>query len=169
MSRRGENICRRKDGRWEGRYKKGVAENGRTQYGSCYGKTYREVKDKLEKCKRQTPKDSGNKKLLGTYCDEWLVINQSNVKESTLVKYSTAIKNHIKPFFGGYQVEAITTELTAEFVNQLIEVKGLSAKTAKDLAVLLKSILKSRTSLSESSTAILAAPFSPEWSISGIT
>ena len=42
MSRKGENIYKRKDGRWEGRYKKGVAANGRTIYGSCYGKTYRE-------------------------------------------------------------------------------------------------------------------------------
>ena len=44
MSRKGENIYKRKDGRWEGRYKKGVASNSRTIYGSCYGKTYREVK-----------------------------------------------------------------------------------------------------------------------------
>ena len=45
MSRKGENIYKRKDGRWEGRYKKGNADNGRTIYGSCYGKTYREVKE----------------------------------------------------------------------------------------------------------------------------
>ena len=43
------NIYLRKDGRWEGRYKKGVAANGRIIYGSCYGKTYRETKEKLEK------------------------------------------------------------------------------------------------------------------------
>ena len=45
MSRKGENIYKRKDGRWEGRYKNGVAENGRARYHSCYGKTYREVKE----------------------------------------------------------------------------------------------------------------------------
>ena len=142
MSRRGENIYKRKDGRWEGRYKKGVDKKGRTQYGSCYGKTYREVRDKLEKCKQQSPQSTGCKKMFGTYCDEWMSFNQSNVKESTLVKYSTALNKHIKPFFEGYQPEMITTELTAEFVNQLIEVKGLSAKTVKNLTVLLKTILK---------------------------
>jgi len=36
MSRKGENIYKRKDGRWEGRYKIGVAENGRIRYHSCY-------------------------------------------------------------------------------------------------------------------------------------
>ncbi len=43
MSRKGENIYKRKDGRWEGRYKKSVANNGKVIYGYCYGKTYREA------------------------------------------------------------------------------------------------------------------------------
>lgn len=34
MSRRGENIRKRKDGRWEGRYKVGYKENGSTKYAS---------------------------------------------------------------------------------------------------------------------------------------
>lgn len=44
MSKRGDNIHKRKDGRWEGRYKKGRKPNGTIQYGSVYGKSYREVK-----------------------------------------------------------------------------------------------------------------------------
>ena len=32
MSKKGENIYKRKDGRWEARYKKKVAENGRIVY-----------------------------------------------------------------------------------------------------------------------------------------
>lgn len=44
MARRGENIYKRKDGRWEGRYKSGVKENGTAKYSSIYGKTYAEVK-----------------------------------------------------------------------------------------------------------------------------
>lgn len=146
MSRKGENIYKRKDGRWEGRYKKGIAGNGRTIYGSCYGKTYREAKEKLEN-HRQIPslevvKTTDRKKRFGDYCSEWLLLKQNKVKESTFVKYTTALENHIKPYFGDYQPETITTELTAEFVNQMIHTKKLSAKTAKDLAVLLKSILK---------------------------
>ena len=47
MSKKGENIRKRKDGRWEGRYKKGLKENGEIMYGSVYGRTYREVKDKM--------------------------------------------------------------------------------------------------------------------------
>lgn len=146
MSRRGENIYKRKDGRWEGRYKTGTGANGRTQYKSCYGKTYREVKSKLEHC-RQMPhfeivKAKNVAKLFGTYCDEWLAVNRDKVKESTLAKYHAALKNHIKPYFGKYSPEMITTEQTADFLNEIIHTKQLSAKTAKDLAVLLKTILK---------------------------
>lgn len=145
MSRKGENIYKRKDGRWEGRYKKGNADNGRTIYGSCYGKTYREVKEKL-KIFRMKPLFSTTKtnsvKRFADYCDEWLLVKQSKVKESTFAKYATVLENHIKPYFGSYQAGQITTELTAAFVNHLIYSKKLSSKTANDITVMLKSILK---------------------------
>lgn len=44
MAKRGENIYKRKDGRWEGRYKNGFKPDGRTRYSSVYGATYSEVK-----------------------------------------------------------------------------------------------------------------------------
>lgn len=46
MSRKGENIYKRKDGRWEARYIKEHRINGRIHYGYCYGKTYHEARDK---------------------------------------------------------------------------------------------------------------------------
>ena len=48
MARHGEKIRKRKDGRWEGRYKIGNDENGRTMYASVYGKSYAETKEKLK-------------------------------------------------------------------------------------------------------------------------
>ncbi len=46
MSRRGDNIRKRTDGRWEGRYQV-LSENGSKCYRSVYGRTYTEVKEKL--------------------------------------------------------------------------------------------------------------------------
>ena len=46
MPRRGENIYKRKDGRWEGRYIKGYSY-GKAQYGYVYASSYAEVKEKL--------------------------------------------------------------------------------------------------------------------------
>ena len=47
MPKRGENIYRRKDGRWEGRIKINCGSDGKTRYKSVYGKTYKSVKEKL--------------------------------------------------------------------------------------------------------------------------
>lgn len=46
MPRRGDNIRKRTDGRWEGRYRV-ISEDGRKRYLSVYGKTYGEVKEKI--------------------------------------------------------------------------------------------------------------------------
>ena len=37
MSKKGENIYKRKDGRWEGRYIRLYNENGKAKYGYVYG------------------------------------------------------------------------------------------------------------------------------------
>ena len=47
MSRKGENIYKRKDGRWEGRYMKGVRDNGKIQYGYVYCRSYSDTKKRL--------------------------------------------------------------------------------------------------------------------------
>lgn len=46
MGRRGENIRKRGDGRWEARVIKGYDSRQRAIYHSVYGKTYSEVKKK---------------------------------------------------------------------------------------------------------------------------
>ena len=47
MAGKGENIYKRKDGRWEGRYIKSRSSTGKANYGYVYAKSYREVKAKL--------------------------------------------------------------------------------------------------------------------------
>lgn len=146
MSRRGENIFKRKDGRWEGRYKKGYSPNGKLLYGYCYGKTYREVKTKMTDyavtAANGQSKAQNDKKRFGDYCDEWLAVNKNRLKPSTIVSYSTALNKHIKPFFGGYRPAEITTTAVNAFTHQLIGTKKLSPKTVKDLLVVLKSVVK---------------------------
>ena len=146
MSRRGENIYKRKDGRWEGRYKKGFAPDGRALYGYCYGKTYREVKEKLHIFKspmsNKQVQANHSKKRFGLYCDEWLESCKNRVKLSTVITYQTALENHIKPYFGGYLPSNITTEAVDSFTNHLLNAKKLSPKSTKDYLVILKSVLK---------------------------
>lgn len=44
--RKGANIRRRADGRYEARYQKGRDEQGRAIYACCYGRTYEEAAEK---------------------------------------------------------------------------------------------------------------------------
>ena len=53
MSRRGENIRKRSDGRWEGRYMI-CSSDGHKKYRSVYSRTYKGVKQKLMKFKVTT-------------------------------------------------------------------------------------------------------------------
>ena len=47
MCRHGENIYKRKDGRYEGRYAIGKTAQGKTRFGYVYGYQYMEVRRKL--------------------------------------------------------------------------------------------------------------------------
>ena len=47
MARHGENIYKRKDGRYEGRYVTGKKSNGTTRFGYVYGMRYTDVKKRL--------------------------------------------------------------------------------------------------------------------------
>lgn len=146
MSKKGENIYKRKDNRWEARFMKARSDEGKIKYGYCYAKTYREVKEKLQKAKsdllNEVISSSDLNKTFSFYIDEWLTVNRSTVKESTLVKYVSIINNHIKPYLGKYSANIISSKLIGEFSNRLLYEKKLSAKTVKDILVLLKSIVK---------------------------
>ena len=60
MPRKGENIYKRKDGRWEGRYIKSRSGN-KAIYGYVYAKSYSEVRKKLNLKRAQYV--SGEEKL----------------------------------------------------------------------------------------------------------
>lgn len=146
MARKGENIFKRKDGRWEARYIKGYELSGKIRYGFCYGKTYKEAKDKVTRCKAAliagAPIPVANSRHRFAYfCEEWLRLEKGKVKESTYVKYDTILNNHILPKLGGCFPLGITTQLGERFKQELLE-EGLSAKTVRDILTVLHTILK---------------------------
>ena len=143
--RKGENIFKRKDGRWEARYIKSYDLSGKAKYGFCYGKTYKEAKDKVLKCKAavtsgKSVSTSNTHRRFSFYCDEWLRFRKGTVKESTYVKYDAVLKKHIKPRLGGCLPLAITAKLVDDFSKDLLE-SGLSSKTVHDILVMLRGIL----------------------------
>lgn len=144
---KGENIFKRKDGRWEARYIKGHELSGKIKYGFCYGKTYKEAKEKVTKCKaavtsaRDLPQATSRHRF-GFYCDDWLRMSKNKLKESTVIKYSTILDRHIKPKLGGCYPLGITSGLIEAFADELLAQDKLAPKTVKDILMVLHSILK---------------------------
>ncbi len=145
--RKGENIFKRKDGRWEARYIKGYELSGKAKYGFCYGKTYKEAKEKVTKCKAAilggNPLPSVNShRRFAFYCDEWLKMRKTKIRESTYIKYNTALEKHIKPKLGGCFPLGITDGIIDDFSKELLFNDKLAVKTVHDILTLLRSVLK---------------------------
>ena len=47
MAKKGLNIYRRKDGRWEGRVRIRRSRDGKAGYRSVYGRSYKEAREKV--------------------------------------------------------------------------------------------------------------------------
>lgn len=145
--RKGENIFKRKDGRWEARYIKGYEPSGKIKYGFCYGKTYREAKEKVTGLKaalaekpQVLPMCPRNR--ISFFCDAWLLTRRDKIRESTYIKYVNVIEKHIKPRLGGCYPLGITTAAVDEFSKELLFDAGLSPKSVYDILVVLRSIFK---------------------------
>ena len=132
MSKRGENIYKRKDNRWEGRYIKGRTLQGRIAYGYVYAKTYREAREKLNAAKRNpTPQTVPNDRRFENFCDEWLTLARHRVKESTFAKYHTVIERHIKPRLGHCFPQDLHSTHIESFSDALL-CAGLATKTVRE-------------------------------------
>lgn len=144
MSRRGENIYKRKDGRWEGRYKKGRKLDGTILYGYVYGKSYSEIKKNLIAHKAQYLElVTDNGELAMTFEDwalTWLQEMKKKVKVSTFSHYEYKVHHYLLPYLGKYPVNQITSEVLQVFLKHL-EQKSLGASTIRLLFQLLKQCL----------------------------
>ena len=152
MPRKGLNIYKRKDGRWEGRYIKYYEENKKAKYGYVYGKTYNEVKKEL--LNKQTsisePTILSQKEniLYKEVITEWLQFVKINVKESTYARYVHLVERHILPSLGRYELRQINTHLIEKFIGEKLQEGrldkqgSLSPKTVTDIVTIIKSSIK---------------------------
>lgn len=149
MARRGENIHKRKDGRWEARIQI-MSHNGKSTYHSVYGKTYSEVKEKKKKYlenKNQTQASRNKKITFETILDLWLEHRFFQQKESTRLKYRNIINTHIKPELGDIDIN----DIDEVFINHFLARKkesgrvdksgGLSNSYVKTMAVIINSAI----------------------------
>jgi len=145
MARRGENIYKRKDGRWEGRYIKGREPDGRIIYGYVYGKTYGDVKAKLLPLKYRYRSHAGKTSGFGGTVADWAAccmeeIVRSDIKQSTYAYYSGMLQNHIMPRLGGRKLCGLTQKDIRIFVDSLTQT-GLGPGAVRGVFGLLNRLL----------------------------
>lgn len=151
MPRRGENIYKRKDGRWEARYIKGYNTCGKAQYAYLYAKTYRDAKSKLAAHQSHPQQNVVYREAKQSYdalIRQWLLAKKVQVKESTFARYNNLINCYISPQLGALSLADIKTEQIARFSSDLIESGrirgsgGLSSKMVSDILSVIKSTLR---------------------------
>lgn len=143
MPRKGENIRKRKDGRWEARYEKCRDQNGRIQYGYLYGRTYEAVKKKKLAilCQNNLQNSPGKCYVFRNLSEEWMLSMRYAVKLSTYACYETLLDTHILPEFGDMPLKYISSASVYAFSEKLKQ-QGLSPRTIKNLLILFHSILR---------------------------
>lgn len=140
MARKGLNIYKRRDGRWEGRYRSGFTPDGKVKYSSIYGKSYSAVKEQIEKKRAEYSNgaECSCKSTVGEIIEMWLEDVKNKVKTSTLANYEMKLNKHILPYFSGIRYEKLTADNLNVFISHKTDEK-LSAKYIADIVVLLKS------------------------------
>lgn len=150
MSRRGEGIYKRKDGRWEARYIHHY-EDGKAKYRFLYADTYAEVRAKrnaeLAAIPASIASANHNKMTFKDLSDEWLLKIKGEVKESTYTRYERNIRVYLLPPLENQKLKKLSEDCLKGIPRQLLERGGkggtpLSAKTVSDILCVLKSIIK---------------------------
>ncbi len=143
MARHGENIRKRKDGRWEARYIASYDEKGKAVYKSVYAHTYDEAKAKRAKAASSINTSAALKNDLTftQVADLWLDARKEVVKISSYNHYRNQLESHIFPDLVNFRFST----LTSSDINNLLKNKiaqGYSPTTVNGLRTILMMIFK---------------------------
>lgn len=147
VSKRGENIYKRKDGRWEGRYIKERSADGKARYAYVYGKSYADAKQKLldrRIAQAQNIDCSPSHTKYGDILRNWIAMSRVHIKESTYSRYVHLANVHILPYLGELPTDKLTTQTVEKHISFLLnkgrvdKKGGLAPKTVSDILTLIK-------------------------------
>lgn len=151
MARRGENIYKRKDGRWEGRYIKGRQKSGKIHYGYIYGYKYAEVKHQLILVKYEKQANEGTSLLpyegeLSEWTHYWLeTFVRPKVKGSTYASYKNKMDVHVLPQIGAVKLQKLK-QTDIKFLLKQMD-KTLKASSIRSIFSVLKNCITKAVSV----------------------
>ena len=147
MPRHGENIYKRRDGRYEGRYVIGKTATGKTKFGYVYGYYYAQVRKKLLQRKAMQPQTAASTSTANRITvQEWMMHWLENellgsVKPSSYHTYMQQIQHHVLPSLGAYLLSELTPSYIHAFICQMQGV-GYASSTIHGAYRLLASSLR---------------------------
>lgn len=138
MPRRGENITKRKDGRWEVRIIIGHTPTGKAMYRYLYAKSYTEART----IKQVAAAEQISGATFVTVAEQFLNNCRYRVKQSTLARYRETIIRHIAPAFAHISLQNLTGSAIERFAAAKLA-DGLSVKTVRDILSVIAQIIRS--------------------------
>lgn len=135
MARRGENIYKRKDGRYEGRYIRGYRLGHKPVWGYVYGKQYYDVRKRLNQKKVEAGRPITIKQFGSGNFEDWMnywldFVVKPQVKASTYACYRTIADKHILPCYGKLPLSKMT-DSEANTMPARMQASGYSANTCR--------------------------------------
>lgn len=142
MPRKGENIYKRKDGRWEGRVLK---LDGKYRY--LYAKTYREVRSKMkdtrELNKFVNTKRTNKKESAADLFEAWLSGEiTTRLKPSTYENYYHCINKYVIPYFRLPGNAQLSEESIRQLVEEINQNAAISVSYRRKILSILKTALR---------------------------
>lgn len=146
MARHGENIYKRRDGRYEGRYVIGKTKDGKTRFGYVYARQYAKVRvlllEKKALQQKRTEKCANRYIPFSKWAENWLENEVlGSVKPSSYQVYRRQVRAYLLPLLGGYDLPELTPSVIRGFVEKL-EASGLAGSTVKSVYRLLAASLR---------------------------
>lgn len=140
---RGEgSIFQRGDGYWVAVISNGFGGDGKRRRKTVYGKTKKEVQDKLKDEGYNAAAGIGAGKLtLGDQLTRWLDVKRTKLAPATITRYECTIENHVKPKLGGVRLDRITAVDIEQFLMEL-ERDKVSARNRQLAAIVIGSAMK---------------------------
>jgi integrase len=143
------NLRKRPNGTWEGRFVAGIdPATGKSIRKSVYGKTQKEVREKLRAATAAI--DEGTyfeptKATVNQWLEEWLDTYTGDLKPLTLDAYQRQLRNNVIPHLGAVPLASLSAPQVQKLYNSLQGGeygKSLSPKTIKNLHGILHRCLK---------------------------
>ena len=140
------SITKRKDGRWQGQYVSGYdPETGKPRRHTIYGKTQKEVAEKLRAATSSI--DNGTfqeprKITVAEYAAEYMTTHVATLTDSTQRSYEKNLRLHILPALGTRRLTDLTHREVQRFASSLgAGGKGLAPKTVHTIFGTLHALL----------------------------